>query len=174
MIYALGSRRVEFRGAGHFIAHNATVIGSVILEPEVSIWFNAIVRGDNDTITIGARSNVQDGSVLHTDDGIPLSIGPGVTVGHLAMLHGCTVHENSLIGIGAIVLNRAVIGKNCLIAAGALVPEGKVIPDNSLVMGSPGKVVREMTPENIANNTWIAEHYVERAGQYLAGLSPAG
>ena len=129
-----------------------------------SVWWSVTIRGDNDAVTIGENVNIQDGAVLHRN----------VSVGHLAMLHGCTIHENSLIGIGAIILNRAVIGRNCLIAAGALIPEGKVIPDNSLVMGSPGKVVREMRPEDIANNTWIAEHYVERAGQYLAGLKTAG
>jgi carbonic anhydrase/acetyltransferase-like protein (isoleucine patch superfamily) len=170
MIYALGSRRVEFRGAGHFIAHNATVIGSVILEPEVSIWFNAIVRGDNDTITIGARSNVQDGSVLHTDEGIPLSIGPGVTVGHLAMLHGCTIGEASLIGLAAVILNRAVIGRECLIGAGALIPEGKVIPDRSLVVGSPGRIIRELTDDEVARLRAGADHYVANARRYLADL----
>ena len=172
MIYTLDVRTPVLRG-NNFVAPNAAVIGSVVLERGASVWWGVTIRGDNDTITIGENVNVQDGAVLHTDGGIPCVLHRNVSVGHLAMLHGCTVHENSLIGIGAIVLNRAVIGRNCLIAAGALVPEGKVIPDNSLVMGSPGKVVREMTPENIANNTWIAEHYVERAGQYLAGLRPA-
>lgn len=172
MIYSLDVRTPVLRG-NNFVAPNAAVIGSVVLERGANVWWGVTIRGDNDTITIGENVNVQDGAVIHTDGGIPCVLHRNVSVGHLAMLHGCTVHENSLIGIGAIVLNRAVIGRNCLIAAGALVPEGKVIPDNSLVMGSPGKVVREMTPENIANNTWIAEHYVERAGQYLAGLKPA-
>jgi carbonic anhydrase/acetyltransferase-like protein (isoleucine patch superfamily) len=172
MIYALGSRRVEFRGAGHFVADNATVIGSVILGPEVSIWFNAIVRGDNDTITIGARSNVQDGSVLHTDEGIPLSIGPGVTIGHLAMLHGCTIGEASLIGLAAVILNGAVIGRECLIGAGALIPEGKVIPDRSLVVGSPGRIIRELGDDEVARLRAGADHYVANARRYLADLVP--
>ncbi len=173
MIYRLDDRTPRLEG-GNFIAPNAAVIGSVILRRGANVWWNVTIRGDNDTIDIGENVNVQDGCVIHTDGGLPVTLHRNVSVGHLVMLHGCTVHENSLIGIGAIVLNRAVIGKNCLIGAGALVPEGKVIPDGSLVMGMPGKVVREMTPADIANNTWIAEHYVERAGKYLAGLQPAG
>lgn len=173
MIYRLGDRAPKLLG-DNFVAPNAAVIGGVTLGRGTSVWWGATVRGDNDAIEIGENVNIQDGAVIHTDGGVPCVLHRNVSVGHLAMLHGCTVHENALIGIGAIVLNRAVIGRNCLIAAGALIPEGKVIPDNSVVMGSPGKVVREMRLEDIANNTWIAEHYVERAGQYLAGLAPAG
>ena len=145
MLYNLGSRCVQLHGSGHFVAPDATVVGSVVLEAESSIWFKVVIRGDNDLITIGPRSNVQDGSMLHTDAGIPLVVGPSVSVGHLAMLHGCTVGEGSLIGIKAVVLNRAVIGRDCLIGANSLVTEGKVIPDRSLVLGSPGKVVRQLT-----------------------------
>ena len=173
MIYELEDRKPVFQG-DYFVAPNAAVIGSVVMGPNASVWFNVTVRGDNDLITLGENVNVQDGSVVHTDGGIQVSLHRNVSVGHLVMLHGCTVHENSLIGIGAIILNRAVIGKNCLIGAGALVPEGKAIPDGSLVLGVPGKVVRQLTPEDIAMNTWIAEHYVERAAKYRKGLKPVG
>src|SRR5437764_1144208 len=140
MLYTLASREVQLRGGHHFVAANATVIGSVVLEDESSIWFNTVIRGDNDLITIGARSNVQDAAVLHTDEGIRLTLGSEVSVGHQAMLHGCTIGDGSLVGIKALVLNHAVIGRECLIGANALVTEGKVIPDRSLVLGSPGKV----------------------------------
>ncbi|MDH5738597.1 MAG: gamma carbonic anhydrase family protein, partial [Gammaproteobacteria bacterium] len=128
MIYQLGNRRPEMKG-DFFIADNAMVIGSVVLENNASVWFNAVIRGDNECITIGENSNVQDGSVLHTDPGVPLIIGKGVTVGHKVMLHGCHIGDNSLIGINAVVLNGARIGKNCLIGANSLIPEGKEIPD---------------------------------------------
>ncbi len=167
MIHALGERRVELRGGGQFIAHNATVIGSVVLEEDVSIWFNTVIRGDNDPIVIGARSNVQDGSVLHTDEGVPLAIGASVTVGHQAMLHGCTIGDGSLIGIKAVVLNHAVIGRECLIGAGALIPERKVIPDRSLVVGAPGRIVRTLSDEEAARLRWSADHYVANARRYL-------
>jgi carbonic anhydrase/acetyltransferase-like protein (isoleucine patch superfamily) len=154
----------------YWIAPTASVIGRVVLQKNASVWFGAVVRGDNDPIVIGENSNVQDGAVLHTDDGVPLTIGADVTIGHQAMLHGCIVGDNSLIGIGAVVLNGAVIGRNCLIGARALITEGKVIPDNSLVMGAPGKVVREITPEQAANLTLSARHYVENWKRYRAGL----
>ena len=173
MIYQLHDRKPTFEG-DYFVADNAAVIGSVLMKRNASVWFNVTVRGDNDLITLGENVNVQDGSVVHTDGGIAVTLEKNVSVGHLVMLHGCTVRENSLVGIGAIVLNRAVIGRNCLIGAGAMVTEGKEIPDGSLVLGVPGKVVRQLTPEEIATNTWIAEHYVERAGKYLKGLKPAG
>jgi len=149
MIYRLGEKKVELNGDNHFIADNATVIGSVTLENDTSVWFNVVIRGDNDPITIGEGTNIQDGSVLHTDAGIPMAIGEYVTVGHKVMLHGCTIGDNTLIGINAVVLNRAVIGKNCIIGANSLIPEGKVIPDNSLVMGSPGKVVKQVTEGHV-------------------------
>jgi carbonic anhydrase/acetyltransferase-like protein (isoleucine patch superfamily) len=171
MIHLLGHRRVEFRGSGHFVAHNATVIGSVILEAEASIWFQAVVRGDNDSITLGAQSNIQDGAVLHTDEGIPLVVGPSVTVGHLAMLHGCTIGEGSLIGLRAVILNRAVIGRECLIGAGALIPEGKVIPDRSLVVGSPGRIIRPLSDDEVARLRASAGHYVANARRYRRELA---
>lgn len=173
MIYQLDDRKPTFRGEC-FVAHNAAVIGSVVMEHNASVWWNVTIRGDNDVITLGENVNVQDGSVLHTDGGVPLVLERNVSIGHLVMLHGCTVRENSLIGIGAIILNRVVIGKNCLVGAGSLIPEGKVIPEGSLVLGVPGKVVRALTPEEIANNTWIAEHYVERSARYRLGLKPIG
>jgi carbonic anhydrase/acetyltransferase-like protein (isoleucine patch superfamily) len=169
LIYQLGDRRPAFRGE-YFVADNAAVIGSVVMEANASVWWNVTIRGDNDVITLGENVNVQDGSVIHTDGGVPVTLARNVSVGHLVMLHGCTIGENSLVGIGAIILNRAAIGKNCLVGAGAMVTEGKTIPDGSLVLGVPGKVVRALTPEEIAMNTWIAEHYVERSALYRQGL----
>ena len=172
MLFTLQSRQVQLRGAHQFVAANATVIGSVILEDEASVWFNTVIRGDNDVITVGARSNVQDGSVLHTDAGIPLTIGAEVSIGHQAMLHGCTIGEGSLIGIQALILNHAVIGRECLIGAKALITEGKTIPDRSLVLGSPGKVVRTLSGDEVAQLRGIAAHYVENARRYLRDLAP--
>lgn len=171
MLYTLDSRRVQLRGTHHFVAANATVIGSVILEDESSIWFNTVIRGDNDLITIGARSNVQDGSVLHTDAGIRLTLGAEVSVGHQAMLHGCTIGDGTLIGIKALILNHAVIGRECLIGANTLITEGKSIPDRSLVLGSPGRIVRTLSEEEVAGLRAIAAHYVERARHYLRHLA---
>jgi len=170
MIYSLGERRVEIRGDDYFIADNATVIGSVVLENNTSVWFNAVIRGDNDVITVGENANVQDGSVLHTDAGIQLTIGKNVTVGHKVMLHGCEIGENSLIGINAVILNGAKIGRNCLIGANSLIPEGKEIPDGSLVVGSPGKVVRELTEDQIKGLEYSAMHYVENFKRYKQHL----
>jgi carbonic anhydrase/acetyltransferase-like protein (isoleucine patch superfamily) len=172
--YSLGDRQVEFRGPEWFIADNATVIGSVVMENNASVWFNVVIRGDSDVITLGENCNVQDGSVLHTDAGIRLTLGRDVSVGHLAMLHGCTVGDNSLIGIKAVVLNRAVIGKNCLIGSNALIPEGKVIPDGSLVVGSPGRVVRSLSDQEIAGLKSIADHYAERFKRYKAEFRKMG
>jgi carbonic anhydrase/acetyltransferase-like protein (isoleucine patch superfamily) len=172
VLYTLGDHRVEFRGSDHFVAPDATVIGRVVLEHEASVWFRVVIRGDNDPIVIGAGSNIQDGSVLHTDEGIPLTVGPSVTVGHQVMLHGCTIGEGSLIGIQAVVLNRAVIGRECLIGACALIPEGKVIPDRSLVMGTPGKVVRTLTDQEVADIRAIAAGYVANGRRYRALLAP--
>ncbi len=170
MIFSLEDRRVELRGREHYIAHNATVIGSVVLEDRASVWFNAILRGDNEPIVIGAGSNIQDGSVLHTDPGCPLTIGSGVTVGHMVMLHGCRIGNNSLIGIKSVILNNASIGDNCIIGANALIPEGKAIPDNSLVVGSPGRVVRQLTAEQIERLRESAAHYVENMRRYRRTL----
>jgi len=170
VLYRLEERTVELVGDEHFVAPNATLIGSIVLHDRSSIWFNAVLRGDNEPIVVGAGTNIQDASVLHTDEGIPLSIGAGVTVGHMAMLHGCTIGDHSLIGIKAVVLNRVKIGKNCLIGANALIPEGKEIPDNSLVMGSPGRVVRELTSEQVEGLKQSAAHYVENMRRYLRTL----
>jgi carbonic anhydrase/acetyltransferase-like protein (isoleucine patch superfamily) len=157
----------------YWIAPNAVVLGNVILKKNASIWFGAALRGDNDPITVGVNSNVQDNSVLHTDSGSPLTIGDNVTVGHLVMLHGCTIGDGSLIGIGSIVLNGARIGRNCLIGAGSLITEGKVIPDNSMVMGSPGKVVRELSDEQGAQLSLGALGYVRNWKRYKSGLVAA-
>ncbi len=172
MLYALGSRNVQLIGSGHYIAPNATIIGDVVLESESSVWFNVVIRGDNDTIRVGARSNIQDGSVLHTDAGIPLTLGPSVSVGHLVMLHGCTIGEGSLIGIKAVILNGARVGRDCLIGANTLIAEGKTIPDRSLVLGSPGKVVRTLDDDEVARIRGIADHYVDNARRYRAELKP--
>ncbi|MDP2227476.1 MAG: gamma carbonic anhydrase family protein [Moraxellaceae bacterium] len=173
MIYSLGERRPEMRG-DFFIADNATVIGSVVLEHNASIWFNAVLRGDNDIITIGENSNIQDGSVLHTDFGMPLTVGRNVTVGHKVMLHGCTIGEGSLIGINAVVLNGAKIGRFCVIGANALIPEGKEIPDFSVVMGSPGKIVKEVSDGQKAMMEFGALHYVENFKRYQRELKREG
>ncbi|MEE2890912.1 MAG: gamma carbonic anhydrase family protein [Pseudomonadota bacterium] len=169
MIYALGDRRLETRGE-HWIAETAVVVGDVLLEENASIWWGAVLRGDNERITVGRNSNVQDGSVLHTDMGSPLVIGADVTVGHMVMLHGCTIGDGSLVGIGAVVLNNAKIGKNCIIGAKALIPEGKEIPDNSLVMGAPGKIVRELTDAHREMLVQGASHYVDNARRYRTKL----
>ncbi|MEK6805259.1 MAG: gamma carbonic anhydrase family protein [Pseudomonadota bacterium] len=171
MIYSIESH-VPSIAPGCFVAHNATVLGQVTLEKDASVWFNCVLRGDIDRITVGEGSNVQDGSVLHTDIGIQLTIGKGVTVGHMVMLHGCTIGDNTLIGIKSVILNRTRIGKNCIIGANTLLPEGKDIPDGSLVMGSPGKVIRPLTPQEIAMNTMSAQHYIHNGKRYLTMFKP--
>ena len=149
-IYEIDGTRPTLPDSGNYwVADNAQVMGNVILKENASIWYGAVLRGDNDPITIGENSNIQDGSVLHTDVGSPLTIGRDVTVGHMVMLHGCTIGEETLIGIGSTILNNAKIGKNCIIGAHTLIPEGKVIPDNSLVMGAPGKVVKEISDHQV-------------------------
>jgi carbonic anhydrase/acetyltransferase-like protein (isoleucine patch superfamily) len=153
-----------------WIADNAQVMGEVQMGAHSSVWFSSVVRGDSDKITIGEGSNIQDGSVLHADVGMPLNIGNHVSVGHMVQLHGCTIGDESLIGIGAIVLNGAKIGKNCLVGAGALVTEGKEFPDGSMILGSPAKVVRDLTPEQIAGLRKIAQHYVDNAKRFRTGL----
>ena len=169
MIYSLGERRPEFLGE-YYVAPSASVIGSVVLGDNASVWFGCVVRGDNDVITIGANSNVQDASVLHIDHGVPLTLGENVSIGHMVMLHGCTIGDNSLVGINAVVLNHARVGRNCLIGAKTLVTEGKEIPDGSLVLGSPGRVVRSLTEIEIEGIAEIARHYVEKSKQYRASL----
>ena len=172
MLYRLGEREVEIQGDDYFVAENASVIGSVRLENNASVWFNAVIRGDNALIIIGENSNVQDGAVLHTDPEYPLTIGSNVTVGHMAMLHGCSIGEGSLVGIGAVILNGAVIGRNCLIGAKALVGEGKEIPDGSVVLGMPGKVRRQVTEADLRMLARIPPHYVNRWKHYKANLRP--
>lgn len=170
MLYRLGEVEVDIAGEDYFVAESADVIGNVRLENNASVWFNAVVRGDNDLITIGENSNVQDCSVLHSDHGSPLTIGKNVTVGHKVMLHGCTIGDNSLIGINAVILNGARIGKNCLIGANSLVTEGKEIPDGSLVMGAPAKVVKTLTEEQQEGLLRSAEVYVANFKRFKAEL----
>jgi len=171
MKYSLGERRIITKG-DHWIAPNAVVLGSVVLENNVSVWFGCVVRGDNDVITLGENSQLQDSCVVHTDPGLPVTLGKDVSVGHMAMLHGCTIGDGSLIGIKSVILNGAKIGKNCLIGAGALVTEGKVIPDGSLVVGSPGKVVRQLSAEEIRNINSFADHYVKRFQLFRREFNP--
>ena len=172
-IYSLGNVTPELPNDDEYwIAPNAVVMGRVILKKNASVWWGCTLRGDNDPIVVGENSNVQDGSVLHTDLGTPLIIGANVTVGHMAMLHGCDIGDGSLIGIGAVVLNGAKIGRNCLIGSKALIPEGKVIPDNSLVMGMPGKVVREVSEAQLETLRMSALGYVLNWKRYKAGLAP--
>ena len=168
-LFRLGVRQPQL-GENAWVAPNATVIGDVHLGANASIWWNATVRGDNDPIHIGANSNIQDGSVLHTDEGVPMHIGADVTVGHLVMLHGCTVGDCSLIGIGSVILNRAVIGTGCIVGANTLIPEGKVFANHSLIVGSPGKVVRQLSEEEVARLLHSAEHYVANWQRYQREL----
>lgn len=153
-----------------WVADNAQIIGHVTLAENSSVWFGAVIRGDTSTIRVGTGSNIQDNSVLHADVGVPLSIGDNVSVGHQVMLHGCTIGDNSLIGIGAVILNHAKIGKNCLVGAGALVTEGKEFPDGSMIIGSPAKAVRMLSPEQIEGLKMFAQHYIDNAQRYKAGL----
>lgn len=173
MIYELGGRRPQFKG-DYFIADNAAVIGAVTLENDASIWFSCVVRGDTDDLIIGEGTNIQDGSVLHTDPGIKLMIGRDCVVGHQVMLHGCQVGDNCLIGIGAVILNNAKIGKNSIVGARSLVTEGKTFPENSLIMGTPAKVVRELTPQEVQMITLNAKHYVANFKRYKKELKPLG
>lgn len=157
-----------------FVANSAQVVGRVTLGEGSSVWFNTVIRADNEPMTIGAGSNIQDGSVLHSDTGFPLSVGARVTVGHQVVLHGCTVGDESLIGIGAVVLNGAKIGKHCLVGAGSLVTEGKEFPDGSMILGCPAKVVRQLTPEQIDGLRRSAQHYIANAQRFQAGLKKVG
>lgn len=168
-VYALGDLTPQLAD-DVYIADNASVIGNVIMHEGSSVWFGAVVRGDNEPIVIGKRSNVQDNSVLHSDPGSPLRIGEGVTLGHKVMVHGCTIGDNSLVGIGATILNGAKIGKNCIIGAHALITEGKVIPDGSMVVGSPGKIVKELTDQHILMLRGGAEVYVQNSKRFNAEL----
>ncbi len=168
-VYQLDSHVPDIADSA-WVAENAQVIGDVHMAADSSVWFSSVVRGDTATIRIGEGTNIQDGSVLHADVGIPLTIGKHVTVGHMVQLHGCTIGDESLIGIGAIVLNGAKIGKNCLVGAGSLVTEGKEFPDGSMILGSPAKVVRQLTPEQIEGLRRSAQHYVANKNRFKAGL----
>jgi len=170
MKYALGDTQPITDGDAYWIAPGAFVIGDVKLETNASVWFNAVLRGDNERITVGENSNIQEGCVLHTDPGKPLTIGKNVTVGHMVMLHGCTIGDNSLIGIGSIILNGATVGRNCLVGANTLIAEGKTIPDNSMVLGSPGRVIRTLTPEQVEQLTDAADRYVARSKLFSTDL----
>lgn len=172
-IYELDGIRPQVAESA-WVAESAQVIGDVRLAPGSSVWFGATLRGDTEPIVVGEGSNIQDGSVLHTDRNLPLTIGRHVTVGHQVMLHGCTIGDESLIGIGAIVLNGAKIGKNCLVGAGALVTEGKEFPDGSMIIGSPAKAMRQLTPEQIEGLRRSAQHYMENAERYRQGLKKVG
>ena len=165
MFYDLKDKKPKNSGE-NWVAPNATIIGDVTLEKNTSIWFNAVLRGDIENILIEEGSNVQDGSVLHTDPGCPLKVGKNVTIGHLVMLHGCVIEDDCLIGIGSTILNKAKIGKNSIIGANALITENKVIPERSLVIGSPGKIIRQVTEEEIKSIKENAEHYVENYKKY--------
>ncbi|GAA3952453.1 gamma carbonic anhydrase family protein [Allohahella marinimesophila] len=170
MMYNINGKQPQLDGEGHFIAPNATLIGDIVLKAKSSVWFNAVIRADNDLVEIGEASNIQDGAVLHTDPGIKLIIGTGVTVGHKAMLHGCTIGDYSLIGINAVVLNGAKIGKHCIIGANALIKENQVIPDGSLVIGSPGEIRKSLTDQQKKFLEAGAAHYVHNAARYARDL----
>ena len=173
-LYALDGVSPELPEEGRYwVAPNAILIGKVKLAANASVWFGAVLRGDNELIVVGENSNVQDGCVLHTDMGAPLTIGENCTIGHRAILHSCTIGDNSLVGMGATILNHAKIGRNCLIGANALIAEGKIIPDNSLVIGMPGKVVRELDAETIGLLPKSAARYVRNWQRYAKGLSTA-
>lgn len=170
-IYALGALAPQLPDEGdYWVAPNASLIGNIKLEKNASVWFGAVLRGDIEQILIGENSNVQDNAVCHTDRGFPMTLGGNCTVGHQAMLHGCTVGEGSLIGIGATVLNGAVIGRNCVIGAHALIAVGKEIPDNSLVVGTPGRVIRKLSDADVEHLKWSAEHYVRQWKKYAEGV----
>ena len=172
-LYELDGVKVEMPASGQcWVAPNAMVLGRVRLEEDASVWFGAVLRGDNELITVGARSNVQDGSVLHTDPGFPLTIGADCTIGHMVMLHGCTIGRGSLIGIGSIILNGAKIGEECLIGANTLIAEGKEIPARAMVLGSPGKIVRQLSDDDVKRFGGAAGRYVTNWKRYAAGLKP--
>lgn len=168
-VYQLDDQQPQIAPSA-WVADSAQLMGAVTLEADASVWFGATVRGDTEHITIGEGSNIQDGSVLHADHGMPLKVGRHVTVGHMVMLHGCTIGDESLIGIGAVVLNGAKIGRNCLVGAGSLVTEGKEFPDGSMIMGTPAKVVRQLSPEQIEGLRQSARHYIDNARRFKAGL----
>jgi carbonic anhydrase/acetyltransferase-like protein (isoleucine patch superfamily) len=169
-LFAIGERRVELIGERHFIAYDATLVGSIVLQNDASVWFKVVIRAENDRISIGEESNVQDASVLHVDPGYPLTLGRRVSVGHKVMLHGCTVGDGSLIGINSVIMNGARIGAGTLVGANTLIPEGKEIPPGVLVVGSPGKIVRDLTQEQKDYLESVARGYVERSKMYRTSL----
>ena len=169
-IYALDGQKPELEDDSVWVAPDATIIGKVCLAKQVGVWFGAVMRGDNELISIGARSNVQEHAMLHTDPGFPLTVGEGCTIGHRAILHGCTIGDNSLVGMGAIILNGAKIGKNCLVGAGALITEGKEFPDNSLIVGSPAKAIRVLDDEAAQRLKLSADSYVANAARFAKGM----
>lgn len=172
MNFAFADKKPKYLGEPAFVAHNAAVIGDVEVHQDVSIWYNVVIRADNDKVVIGEQSNIQDGSILHIDSGFPLTIGKGVTIGHKVMLHGCTIGDYSLIGINAVVLNGAKIGKHCLIGANTLIPENMEIPDGSLVIGSPGKIKRELGDAQKKMLELSAAHYVRNGQKFRSQLKP--
>ena len=169
-LFSIGERRTELRGEHHFIAYDATLVGSIVLENNVNVWFKVVIRADNDQVTIGEGCNIQDGSVLHVDPGFPMNLARRVTIGHKVMLHGCTIGEGALVGINSVVMNGARIGRSSLIGANTLIPEGKEIPDGVLVLGSPGKVVRDLKQEEKDYLLKIAQGYIDRSRFYNDNL----
>jgi carbonic anhydrase/acetyltransferase-like protein (isoleucine patch superfamily) len=169
-LFSIGERRVQLRGEHHYIAYDATLVGSIVLEDNVNVWFKVVIRADNDQVTIGEGTNIQDGSVLHVDPGYPMNLARRLTIGHKVMLHGCTVGEGSLVGINSVVMNGARIGRNSLIGANTLIAEGKEIPDGVLVLGSPGKVVRHLKQEEKDYLLKIAQGYIDRSRFYKDNL----
>ncbi len=171
MLYTLDGQAVETEGEDWWVAPSAALIGRVILKRNASVWFNAVLRGDNEPITIGENTNVQDGCVFHTDMGFPLTLGANVTVGHMVMLHGCTVGDGSLIGIGSVILNGVTIGRNCIVGAKSLIPEGKTFEDNTLILGSPAKAVRTVSEDQLAAVRHGVDHYVDNWRRFARGLA---
>ena len=171
-LFSIGERRVQLLGEHHYVAHDATLVGDITLHNNVNVWFQVVIRAENDRVTIGEDCNIQDGSVLHVDPGFPMTLAPRVSIGHKVMLHGCTIGEGTLIGINSVILNGAKIGRSVLIGANTLIAEGKEIPDGVLVVGSPGKIVRELRPEEKAGLLKISSGYVERSKLYKQSLRP--
>jgi carbonic anhydrase/acetyltransferase-like protein (isoleucine patch superfamily) len=169
-LFSIGERRIELRGEHHYIAYDATLVGSIVLENNANVWFKVVIRADNDQVTVGEGTNIQDGSVLHVDPGYPMNLARRVTIGHKVMLHGCTIGEGTLVGINSVVMNGARIGRSSLIGANTLIPEGKEIPDGVLVLGSPGKVVRDLKQEEKDYLLKIAQGYIDRSRFYKDNL----
>ena len=170
MIYSLGEKKPSFDAESVWIADSADVIGDVVLNKDVSVWFNVTMRGDNDTITIGEGTNIQDNTVIHTDEGIKVNIDENVRVGHKVIIHGASIGANTVVGMGSVVMNHAKVGANCIIGANSLITERKEFPDNSLIMGSPAKIVRELTEEEISVLVFSAKHYIDKSKSYKAEL----